>query len=59
MTSLSDLKLKYNESVKIAEIKIKNIQTLLPYIPPAYHAFYTQLNVAVDNLDEEIETLDE
>lgn len=59
MTSLSDLKLKYNESVKIAEKKIKNIQTLLPYIPPAYHAFYTQLNVAVDNLDEEIETLDE
>src|SRR5215813_3007374 len=60
--SLSDIKNKYNEPLKIAPNKIGNciiinIQTLLPYIPAVYHTFYNQLTVVADDVSEDEEII--
>lgn len=61
-SKLSDIiKKKYTEPIKIAENKLANIRSLLPYIPPIYHPFYNHLNAAInlENSEQVVEILDE
>lgn len=52
LTLLSNLTKKYKEPVKIAEKKVKNVLSLLKYIPPVHHPFYTRLQATSADLKE-------
>lgn len=55
---LCSLKQKYLEPVKIAKKKLSNVKSLLPYIPPVYHPFYSNLRSDADpNIDENAELI--
>lgn len=58
-TPLSELKKKYIEQVKITTKKIRNIQSLLPYIPPIYHCLYNNLvSMDTENDAEDAEIIE-
>lgn len=58
--SISALKQKYIEPIKIAKKKLENVKSLLPYIPSVYHPFYNSLHedVTLNVADEVSELVD-
>ena len=66
--AVKDLKQKYKQPIPLNPKKIENISQLLPYIPPAYMDFYTQIGAnsqttrvqvnESNHTDHEIEELD-
>lgn len=55
---LNNLKKKYTEPIKIAEKKVKNVISLLKYIPPLYHPFFTNLKTTPVDLEEVSEVVE-
>lgn len=55
--------LKYKETKLIPEKKLKDLQALLPYIPPVFHPFYISLKASGptvnDNRPENVDGVDE
>ncbi|XP_072400908.1 E3 SUMO-protein ligase ZBED1-like [Diabrotica undecimpunctata] len=58
--TVSALKQKYIEPIRIAKKKLENVRSLLPYIPSVYHPFYKSLqeDVSPDVADEVAELVD-
>ncbi|KAL1516415.1 hypothetical protein ABEB36_000333 [Hypothenemus hampei] len=51
--SLNTLRQKYQEPLKINKKKMQDLKSLLPYIPPIYHCYYTSLVPSEDVENED------